>query len=133
MREPQQVPRNLQAPVRELERLAAAGATAVLRRDERLEHIEVRRLDAASQPVAHLPRKPPHLGNDPLQQVPRKDHRSWLRRRRRGHESFTRHLTCTMEKPEVAAEKEEEEEEKREDGRWEKGTQGVLAARSPKK
>jgi hypothetical protein len=28
--------------------------------------------------------------------------------------------------------KKKKEEEKREDGRWEKGTQGVLAARNPK-
>lgn len=78
MREAKQMPRDLQSTIRELECLASSRTARVLRFDETLEHLEMRRFDPASQAVSHLPRKPAHLGNDPLQQVTRKDHRGRL-------------------------------------------------------
>ena len=130
MGEPQQVPRHLEAAIRELERFRSPASPGVLRLDESFEHIKMRRLDAAAQPVADLPRKPPDLRDHPLEQIARKNHRGGLRRRRRGHDSITRGSTAREDTEE---EEEEEEEGRGEEERWKmgRGNYGVLAARNP--
>ena len=67
--------RDLKSRVREFERPPAVAAAGVLGADQFLEHIEMRALDARSEPVANVLRKLTDLGNDPAQDVTRQNHR----------------------------------------------------------
>lgn len=78
-RQPNQVPRHLKSAVGDFECAGPVGSARVLRVDEFLEDIEVRRLDPHAQSMPQVSGKLSHLGNDPLEKIGCQNYCCWLR------------------------------------------------------